>query len=162
MKKIILGLTIAVSLVSCSKSPENQAKENIDKFITEKMDDPKSYESVSFGKLEKEKSSYRDDDKYKDLLLQYDDVDKKAQVANEQIETFTHENTIAMATQNYKNYLSLKDGVVMEIERFKKEFKPVDIYKIKHSYRGKNKMGALVLDSCTVVLDKELKVEFIQ
>lgn len=62
MKKIILGLSLFVFFASCTKSSENQAQENVKKYITTKMDDPKSYESVSFGKLEKGKSSYQDEE----------------------------------------------------------------------------------------------------
>ena len=52
MKKTILGLTVLMAVVSCKKNPENQVKDNVEKFMTEKMDDPKSYESVKFGKLD--------------------------------------------------------------------------------------------------------------
>jgi hypothetical protein len=61
MKKIILGLLLTMAFTSCTKSPEDQAQENIQVYITSKMDDPKSYESVKFSKLEKGKSSYQDE-----------------------------------------------------------------------------------------------------
>ena len=76
MKKLIL-LLLVLTFVSCTKNAENQAKENIEKYIMAKLDDPKSYESVSFGKLEKTKTTVKDDAKYKLLLLELDEIDKK-------------------------------------------------------------------------------------
>jgi len=162
MKKIILGLAIILSLISCTKSPENKAKENAEKYITAKMDDPKSYESVSFGVLEKAKSSYQDEEKYKNLLLEYIDIDKKVTDAFDLTMSMTHENTIKSSTKIYENLLNIEKSVLNEIEQYKKDYKPVDIYKVQHSFRGKNKMGALILDSCKVVFDNNLDVKFVQ
>jgi hypothetical protein len=162
MKKIILGLSAIALLVSCSKSPEEQAKENIEKFITSKMDDPKSYESVSFGKLEKTKSSVNDDDKYFELVKEELHIDSLATISYNDAMNFTSDKAIASATKNYEEINKLLQSQIQEVKEYKKKYNPVDIYKIKHSYRGKNKMGALILDSCTVILDKDLKVKFIQ
>jgi len=162
MKRIILILTIVTALVSCSKSQENQAKENVKKFITSKMDDPKSYESVSFGKLEKTKSSVNDDDKYFELVKEELHIDSLSTASYNDAMTFTHENTIKSATENYERLNKLLQDQIQVVKEYKRNYKPIDIYKIKHSYRGKNKMGALILDSCTVILDKELNVKFIR
>ena len=162
MKKIILGLLLAIAFTSCTKSPENQAQENIQEYITSKMDDPKSYESVKFGKLEKGKSSYQDEEKYKKLNLEYNDMDKRVSDAYDFAMSMTHEETIKSATKSYNSLASMRSSSLNQIERYIKTYKPVDIFKIKHSYRGKNKMGALILDSCNVILDKNLKVKFVQ
>jgi pyruvate/2-oxoacid:ferredoxin oxidoreductase beta subunit len=162
MKKIILGLSLVIAFASCTKSPENQAQENVQEYITTKMDDPKSYESVTFGKLEKGKSSYQDEEKYKNLVLEYEDMDKRVSDAYDFAMSMTHEETIKRATKSYNSLASMRSSYLTQIEKYMKTYKPVDIFKIKHSYRGKNKMGALILDSCKVILDKDLKVKFVQ
>ena len=53
-------------------------------------------------------------------------------------------------------------STIAEIKKFENKYKPIDIYKIKHTYRAKNKMGALVLDSCIVVLDTVMNVSSVQ
>jgi glycyl-tRNA synthetase alpha subunit len=162
MKKIILGLSLVIAFASCTKSPENQAQENVQEYITTKMDDPKSYESVTFGKLEKGKSSYQDEEKYKNLVLEYEDMDKRVSDAYDFAMSMTHEETIKRATKSYNSLTSMRSLYLTQIEKYIKTYKPVDIFKIKHSYRGKNKMGALILDSCKVIMDKDLKVKFVQ
>ncbi len=161
MKKIILGL-LAITFFSCAKSPENQAQENIKKYITAQMDDPKSYESVSFGKLEKRKSSYQDEEKYKKIVLEYDDMDKRVNEAYDLAMSMTHENTFKSAMESYNRLASMRSFVLTETEQYLKKYKSVDVFQIKHSFRGKNKMGALILDSCNVILDENLKVKLIK
>ncbi|MFV5701060.1 hypothetical protein ACM55F_04220 [Flavobacterium sp. XS2P12] len=162
MKEIILGLSLAMVFASCTKNPENQAKENVEEYITTKMDDPKSYESVKFGKLEKGKSSYQDEEKYKKLVLEYNEIDKRVSDAYDLAMSMTHEETIKSATKSYNSLASMRSSYLTQIDRYMKTYKPVDIFKIKHSFRGKNKMGALILDSCNVILDKNLKVKLVQ
>lgn len=162
MKKIILGLSLIITLASCTKSPENQAQENIQEYISTKMDDPKSYESVSFGKLEKGKSSYQDEEKYKKLVLEYDDMDKRVSDAYDFAMSMTHENTMKSAFESYKKLATMRSSVLSETDQYLKKYKSVDIFKMKHSFRRENKMRALIVDSCNVILDKNLKVKFVQ
>ncbi|MFE3849423.1 hypothetical protein ACFX5D_15805 [Flavobacterium sp. LB3P45] len=162
MKKIILGLSLVIAFTSCTKNSENQAQENIQEYIISKMDDPKSYESVSFGKLEKGKSSYQEEEKYKKLVSEYNDMDKRVSDAYDFAMSMTHENTIKSATESYEKLASMRSSVLTETEQYLKKYKSVNIFKMKHSFRGKNKMGALILDSCTVVLDKTLQVKLIR
>ena len=162
MKKIILGLSLAITFFSCTKSQENQAQENIEKYITAQMDDPKSYESVSFGKLEKRKSSYQDEEKYKKLVLEYDDMDKRVNEAYDLAMSMNHENTFKSAMESYNKLESMRGSILTETEQYLKKYKSVDVFEIKHCFRGKNKIGALILDSCNVILDKNLKVKLIK
>jgi len=162
MKKLILFLLVIFTIFSCTKSPENQAKENVEKYIKTKLDDPKSYESVSFGKFQRNKSTFKDDEKYKSLILEAEQMDKKVQNAYDFAMSMTHAETIKSATDSYKRLESMQSSNFETIKKFEKEYVPVDIYKIKHSYRAKNKMGGLVLDSCIAVLDTTLNVKYIQ
>ena len=146
---------------SCNKSTENQAQENIKEYITTKMDNPKSYESVSFGNLEKGKSSYQDEEEYKKLVLEYDYMNKRVTDAYYFGMPMTYENTIKSATESYNKLASMLT-VLKEIDQYFKKYKSVDIFKIKHSFRCKNKMGVLILDSCNVILDKNLKVKLVK
>jgi len=162
MKRFIVLSFIGMSLFSCTKSPEDKAKENIEKFITSQMDAPRSYEPVSFGKLEEGKSIYQDEKKYKKLLLEYNEMSKRTDDAYNLAMSMTHENTIKSATKSYNSLSAMRSSVLNQIDKYIKTYKQIDIYKIKHSFRGKNKIGTLVLDSCTVILDKNLNVKFIK
>lgn len=158
MKKIILFTALSLVLFSCSKSQEEQAQENVKEYLSKKLDDPKSYESVSFGKLEKGKSSYKDDLKYLKLVKEEIHTDSLAKALYEDVLTYTHENTIKAGMESYKKVSAILQSDIQSVIDFEKKYKPVDIFYMKHSFRANNKMGALILDSCTVVFDKQLSV----
>ena len=71
MKKLFT-LSISLLLFSCTQSPEKKAEENIKVFITSKMDDPKSYEADSFGKLEPYKEELKDNPEFINLYTEFD------------------------------------------------------------------------------------------
>lgn len=158
MKRTATILGLSLLSISCSKTLEQQAQENIKVYLSKKLDDPRSYEAVSFGKLEKDRSSYKDDPKYLKLIKEELKTDSIANVSYQQAMTFTHKNTITSAIKTYKQVSVIRDVEIKDIKKFKKNYKPVDRFTIKHSFRAKNKMGALILDSCTVILDKQLSV----
>lgn len=158
MKRIITIIGLTLLVVSCSKTPQQQAEENIKEYLLKKLDDPNSYQTVSFGKLEKDKSSYKDDPKYLKLIKEELKTDSIANVSYQQAMTFKHKNTIKAATETYKQVSKIRDIETKDIKEFEKDYKPVDRFILKHSFRTKNKIGALILDSCTLILDKQLSV----
>ena len=160
--KIFITASLLFVIGSCSESPELIAQKNIKEYIIKNLDDPKSYESVNFSKLEKGMSSYQDETKYKNLILEYNEMNKRVDEANDFAMSMTHENTIKSATESYEKLASMRSSILTETERYLKKYKPVDIFKMKHSYRFKNKMGTLTLDSCNVILDKNLSVKLIK
>jgi hypothetical protein len=162
MKKAITFLVLSLLLFSCTKSPQKIAQENIKMYLSNKLDDPKSYEAVHFGTLEKGKSSYKNDPKYLALIKDEIHLDSIATQSFEFAMSMTHDNTFKSATESYKKIQAILNVKMEEVKEFEKKYKPVDIFLMKHSFRTKNKMGALVLDSCTVILDKNLLVQNIK
>ena len=156
-------MSLLMACASCSKSSENQAQENIQEFITKKMDDPKSYESVNFGKLDSLFSPFEDSKEGITLKLEDENLSKRLDELSNQIDVaksipelqkIQEEDNIITARRS-----KLVDIILEKSLKYKGEFVG---FKIKHSFRGKNKMGALILDSCTVVLDKNLKVKLVK
>jgi hypothetical protein len=89
-------------------------------------------------------------------------MDKRVSDAYDFAMSMNHEETIKSATKSYNSLASMRSSYLTQIERYMKTYKPVDVFKTKHSYRSKNKMGTLILDSCKVILDKNLKVKLVQ
>ena len=132
MKKLFLSLLIISStLLSCTKSNDEKAKDLIKSDLSKKMDDFKSYEPVEFSKLDSNYSEYikHSFDKYSDTLIG------------------VPEHELILKELDYNNNQLRKQM----------EFKPEFIgYKMEHSFRGKNKLGATVLNKITFLFDKDL------
>ena len=52
MKKLIIILCFVSLFISCTKTPEQKFQNLIKEYLTTVLNDPKSYESVSFGTLD--------------------------------------------------------------------------------------------------------------
>lgn len=158
MKKIIL-LTLLVSLSSCTKTPEQKAQKSVSDYLVSKLDDPKSYESVSFGKLKSTFTDIKDDPKYLKLEAEYIEANTKQDEQYQSAMSMTHDNTIKEATDLFKKRMAITKSIGDEIADFRKNFKPQSILIMNHKYRARNKMGALVLDSLTFTMDRFYKVK---
>ena len=163
MKKI-LTLSIALILFSCSSS-DDKAHENVSDYIKSKLDDPKSYESDSFGKLEPIKEELENNPEFIKLYDLY-----KSQSEHElsmyssllKSDSIRHPDTYKTTKEYYTSAKDSSEKVLAKLQSYRTSFKPSDMFAIKHRFRAKNKMGGLVLDSCTAYLDKEYNVKYLK
>lgn len=163
MKKIILSCTVLLTLLSCSKSPEAQAEENIKNYITQKLDDPKSYESVSFGKLDNYTAELKDDPEFIKLYTEFDKASKLEVDAYAQtLENTDNERIVQLSSEIYKSRQDSAKIALDAVQKYKANYKPGEMFKMSHKFRAKNKMGALVLDSCQAILNKDLSVDYLK
>ena len=163
MKKIILSLTVLTTMISCNKNAENQVKENVEKYMVSKMDDPKSYESVSFGKLDSLFSPFGESEEGMKLKLEDDNLSARQTELSDRIDVTESIAELNKIQEESNKITERRNQVISEMIDKTLKYKGAFIgFKIKHSYRGKNRMGALILDTCTVVLDKNLEVKNIK
>jgi len=161
MKKLLFLIPFFV--LSCSNSPESKAKDNVKKFMLSKLDDPKSYESVSFGKIDSVFSPFNESKEGIELQHKEDELSERVMQLSDKIEKTESiselDKIIEENKELSKQRTAISDTILNKSTSYKGNFCG---YKIKHSYRAKNKMGALVLDSCIIELDKESNVKFIK
>lgn len=167
MNKIILLLTLAV--VSCSPSKEDLAKEKIESHLLSKMNDAKSYEFVSIDSLQ----SYT---KFDSLVKEIEFSEKMIISMKELVdsnESFINTmNRIDNSSDYVKSLHEISDntnkdikGLLSKIEHSKVEIKNESLkkeiieYRTNINFRGKNALGALMLNSAYVRLDKDMKVK---
>jgi hypothetical protein len=147
MKKLInLGLLVVFStiIVSCT-SPEKKAQKAIKDYLQANLNDAKSYESVEFGKLITDSTEFYaplydyaiEESAYKSDSLLYDEF---------------HDNSDKAKMLESENQLNEKKK---EFEKAKANFKSELIYKMSHKYRAKNKLGAVILEENTFIIDKD-------
>ena len=170
MKKIVLGLLIAVSLFSCSN--ESKMKNGIIDYLNKNAKDPKSYEFVDLKvidtitvgecaenlittnieliaeknlEIQKRKDEIKDaqeDLDYKEFKI---DFDKIINSSKSSISIFELEiNDYKSENLKLKKINALKDVV---------------FYNIAHKFRLKNGFGALDLDQKYVLFDKDFNVK---
>lgn len=147
---------------SCT-NPENQAKENVEKYMKAKLDDPKSYESVSFGKLDSVFSPFDESKEGIELNLKEDKLSEREAELSAKVDVTESiselEKIIKESKEITQKRSDLIDTIIDKSLKYKGTFCG---YEITHSFRAKNKMGALVLDSCTVDLDTKMNVKLIR
>ena len=159
MKKIILAITLLL-VVSCTKSPEDQAKKNITEYLKKNMDDPSSYESVEFGKLDtlhsafnesKEGIALRNEDAK--LELKMDDLSKELDTNPQSINRLKQ---IQVTSDSITKRRREINDVQLKNANYKGDFVG---FNMTHKFRGKNKLGAVILNEKRFLLDTKFNVQ---
>ena len=143
----IVYLLIISVLCSCNKIRNNteKAKILIDDTLKVSLDDYKSYQSVSWGKLDSLKTSSDSDPNIIRLASQshfYDDMCKRAQQG--MIDALYYQDGDMYRKNYYIATKSLKiiNEIVDSIKYYNKRFKPRFIgYRITHKFRTNNTFG---------------------
>ena len=160
MKKVLLFLLIAFSLGLASCSKQSKAESSVKGFLKNNLDDAKSYESISFSNIDTAWTTF--------------DLSERGQKLSDALEvTQTDVDHSKMDIEADKVYsLSTKkdeDSLSIRLSRYnsaKIEYdKEAGVYPktqrgwiIDHSFRAKNKIGALILSKKRFVLDNDFKV----
>ena len=139
MKKLLITLFLAVAFASCEKSKIDTAKANIEIHIKENMDNPKSYEFVSMDSLKV--FSHADSLIAVEKLLIYENT-----ILDYEEYTQPNLKTIDSIKTLFKN--------PSKLESLKKEILG---YNTKITFRGTNKLGALIKNTKKIRLNKNLK-----
>lgn len=160
MKKIILVLALSIVLFSCSKSLEEQAKSNISEYLKKNMDDPSSYESVQFGKLDTLHTSFDESKEGLELRNKDAKLELKISELSDKLDLpdLTMDDIKSIQKENgeiTKKRLAINDIMTSKTLTYKGA---VNGYSMTHKFRGKNKLGAKILDEISFLLDTKLAV----
>jgi|688.fasta_scaffold59650_6 hypothetical protein len=172
MNRIILLLSLGI--IACSSSKEDIAKKNIEEHLLKQMNDAKSYEFVSIDSLQfyskfdsisiELKLAESENTIYKNKVDSYNEL-KQIEI---KIAKFKNVNTtfeldeVNKDIEDNNNKISALNSV---IEKAKNELlnqnlkKELVEYRTNFHFRGKNALGALMLNSAYVRLDKDMKVK---
>lgn len=161
LRPLLKFATICLLFTSCSKTPEDKAKEGIKEHLSKSMHDFDSYEPIEFGKVDTVETFYLTSPEYKKLDIQ-------RQLMTDRYEHFIRMGEIVVGTDtkkarmyldSAKKYNGILVDLAADIKQLSTDFKPSFAgYGIDHRYRGKNKMGALVLNDTRFLLDSTYKV----
>lgn len=151
-KPLIIISTVFLLLNGCKPDLKSKAEENIKKYISENINDPKGYEVVRFGELKSDSTMMDEEKKYK----MYDDSVTTAQSERDDLR-----HKYLMNEISYLDYLKLSSSYSQKaIDILDRKLKWMNLYKpmpcgfsIMHIYRKKNSKGGTVLDSMCFRLD---------
>jgi hypothetical protein len=159
MKKSILLLTILFALNSCNKNPQKIAEDNIAKYLAKHLNDPKSYQPDSFGKLDSIFSSFYDTKEGIELMTAYGDLGKDMREVQSKIYSAKSISDLDKIEEQEKIFSEKRDSISELMDEKELKYKGnLTGFRTTHSYRAKNKMGALVLEENAFLLDKDLEV----
>lgn len=164
MKNVLLVACSALMICACStNTPEKKAQTLIKEHLKATMNDPKSYESVSFGTLDSVFTNVTDEEVY---IQHYAEIDR----LNKGTDDLSYEATrlriggsasdLQEASVKTNEALALLDSAKVHIDAVGKyidEYTPrFNGWSMVHTCRGNNKLGALVLSTNRFYLDKDL------
>jgi len=157
MKKIILGLGIVLSLISCSN--ESKMKSGLKDYFDKNANDPKSYEfvelkvfdTITLGEVAERAPRYiaQDIAEYTELMY---------------IPPIATESLILYENEERKERIKAKQIAFEKFSPDKEKIKPflnskeIVLYNVSHTYRLKNALGALGLSSSDFVFDKDFNI----
>lgn len=174
MNKTFQILVLSIGIIACSSSKEDIAKKNIEEHLLKQMNDAKSYEFVSIDSLQfyskfdsisiELKLAESENTIYKNKVDSYNELKqieiKIAKLKNVNT-TFELDEVNKDIDDNNSKILALNSV----IEKAKNEIlnqnlkKELVEYRTNIHFRGKNALGALMLNNAYVRLDKDLKVK---
>lgn len=149
MKKIILFPAI-LSLVACTKSPTDTAKEKIREYVQKNFNDPSSYENIEYSKL--------------DTVVELSDTERYNQYHEDSLMLDINISLSASIDSVFNTNTRNSDNVMLEKERLEKEWESLKMlpkikyYSMTDKCRSKNKMGALNLEKFIYKFDTLLNI----
>jgi len=165
MKKcFIVLLLIHILFESCKQDPDKKAKSLIKDKLYNSLHDFKSYEPVSYGKLDSNYSSLEDDEDYVGFKKYYDSL--MSEIQQNIVRAKEYPVSSYYDAQVAKGYLDKAKKIVAVCEpmsylidsttnNFKSHFVG---WKMRHTYRAKNLAGNLGIHHTTFFFNDSLTV----
>jgi len=182
MRHVTLFLIPLFLLMGCTQKPLQKAQNSVKNYILKNVNDPSSYQSIEFGKLDSAFSKFIETDyggclvdsiinlknECDTILSKYHEIKYTNSMSRLKYYTW-YEGSKYDRTERHQMDSLLKGGVAIEnlhnllasrLDTLQKQYKPVfDGYIILHSFRAKNKMGNLVIEKYVFRLDKYFEVK---
>ncbi len=155
MKRILL-LILLLSACSHFQTKQQIAQGLIKKYLDSTLNDPHSYESVSFTKLDTGKTSYTETPEYDVLDSSITSIHDSLITERVDVNYPSLYNTTRIVRKIRK---LMQDSLLLDskLNNLQNQFKPIqNCWFISHTYRAKNGFGALGLHTTIFKIDTNL------
>lgn len=179
MKKIVILFAVVLTVVSCSKTPEEKANALIKEKVQKTLIFPDSYDPAetiidsAFYPFDSPEV-YEKLMKAYELTQTYEKIKAKVKMAKASMPIWANpysefsRNEYNEQKENYENYLKQQEKIEELLEKIKKdvnklaekiekEGKKFIGFKVTHSYRAKNNAGNVIIDNMYFLIDKDFK-----
>ena len=167
MKYLFSLLLLMIAFASCT-SNEHKAKKAMERYLSKTLDDYNSYEAVETTELDSAYYDFPEDPRYASMR---DSVAREQEALDKQsayTDSLTHAYIMSGRYNTAKDTLDSMSarGLDMLSHSFDREIKARSRwllqprewkgYELEHTYRAKNKLGALELHTKRIVFNKSL------
>ena len=160
MKKLVVMLVLAAFIAGCSPSDEGKAKKLIQEYLKEGLNNPKSYESISFSALDSVFTDVYFDKMYLALDDSVNMYKMRAELKMDLVETARIYRFFDDARAHLAEAEILLDKMryfsekrIDYIRGFVSEFSG---WKMKHEFRATNAMNALIKSTYVFNFNKDV------
>lgn len=140
--KLLTVIASAMVILSACNSEQKKAEKMVSQYVKERLNDPASYESVSFSDVKKVKRPFEQSAAYKI----FGEAFLKAKEDFEFAKRFDNIDDMHSSLELMKTYDS-----VMTVHAA--EWNPETEYQITHKYRAKNQLGGIVTSESIYFMD---------
>lgn len=162
MKKIFLIALIAIVASSCSKTKDEIARDFIESKIKEGMNDPSSYEFASMTPLDSVLSEFKKEKEIIELEYEINVMKGMANFFKKKSEDsfykrYYPKKEIEQAKDSLDYYTRKSEEKDAEMTKLEAEYIPRMLgYRTTFSFRGKNAFGAIIKNTCELVISENL------
>jgi hypothetical protein len=160
---ILVFISALFSILLSSCSDQQKAESTVKEYLKSHLDDPGSYESISFSTLEPVYNDFETESKeYPALKIVVDSMDSKRNYYRHLIDSinadpFNNKQDTIKYVGQFKRWERKTDSLLQIIDKKSKAYKGSLLgYKLNHKFRAKNAFGALQLEFKEFNLDKKL------
>ena len=159
MKKAIL-IVCALAVSSCTFTRQQKAESLVKSYLNEHLNDPHSYESVSFLNVDTVFKKYEvSDPEGIGYYKNYEDVKLKEYTDEDLMDKELKKDD--MNWKNYNRWERESKILTVQVKKWEDFFEaknkgykgPIQCFKIFHTYRAKNGFGALGLETSEFTID---------
>lgn len=154
---------MALLVISCSPSNEKKAQKLIGQTLKGTLHDYSSYEPVKFGTLDSVFTSIIEDDAYYSVESKLEEYTRKGESALNEADMYSemkgsyydkkYDNAMKAAL-SYQDSIKLLKPIIDSLE---KSFVPQHVgWRMKHTFRSNNAMGAKTLGTMMFFFDIDL------
>lgn len=145
--KLFIAALAASMLVFSSCSDQKKAEKFVKNYVKERLNDPKSYESVKFSEVKKVQRSYEKSTHFEVFMKAFNKAKEDFDFADK-----FHQ----LDEMRFNLNLMTTYDSIMDAERV--AWNPENEFVITHTYRCKNGFGAIITNKTTYYIDTTFSV----
>jgi hypothetical protein len=161
MKYLLTTLALFTVIACNQKAKEDEAKSAITKYLSTAMNDFSSYQPVEFGKMDTLHQQFDESELGKKMNSDMDSLKTQRNKLKDEADQVKYDEPArAIPLLQEATRLTKEEGKILDsyIDSAGSYRGPIKGYGMLHSFRGKNAMGAFVMNRWYFTMDTAFKI----